>query len=78
VKNILFNQAQNLLRMAGQPPLGCYCRECQAGMLFRCDTCDRLMPWCMGAYDNMPDSCDDCWVEAEIQAKKEQMQGRAA
>lgn len=58
------NVDQNLLRIIGQPPLKCHCKECEPGMIFECDLCGRLMPWCMGAADDMVDSCDDCWAKA--------------
>ena len=31
---------------------------------FDCDVCKRMMPYCMGHSDDMPDSCSDCWAEA--------------
>ena len=36
------------------PCLGFRCRE--PG----CESTD-LTPWCRGAYDALPDGCDDCW-----------------
>jgi hypothetical protein len=30
--------------------------------MYECATCKRLVPWCYGAADKMPDSCDCCWV----------------
>ena len=30
---------------------------------FVCAGCARLMPWCWGADDNMPEHCDRCWVK---------------
>lgn len=30
--------------------------------LYECATCKRLVPFCYGADDAMPESCDDCWV----------------
>lgn len=32
--------------------------------LYRCEGCDRLVPWSNGAADDMPDHCDDCWAQA--------------
>ena len=29
-----------------------------------CAWCRRKVPWCFGAFDDMPDVCDDCWAEA--------------
>lgn len=31
---------------------------------FTCIGCKREMPWGKGAADDMPEHCDDCWVEA--------------
>lgn len=31
---------------------------------YRCAWCRRDVPWCMGASDDMPDVCDDCWCAA--------------
>lgn len=33
------------------------------GRTFVCPQCQRGMPWSMGAADNAPDICDDCWAE---------------
>lgn len=30
-------------------------------MYFECRTCHREVPYCYGAADSMPDSCDACW-----------------
>lgn len=29
---------------------------------YTCEGCDRSVPWCFGASDNMPMHCDDCWA----------------
>jgi len=29
---------------------------------YTCRGCDRSVPWCFGASDNMPFHCDDCWA----------------
>ncbi|MBD2386039.1 hypothetical protein [Cylindrospermum sp. FACHB-282] len=31
---------------------------------FKCDKCDRLVPWQKGADNDMPNACDDCWAKA--------------
>ena len=36
--------------------MGCAPDEC-----FKCDRCLRIVPYCKGAADEMPDACDDCW-----------------
>jgi hypothetical protein len=30
---------------------------------FKCDRCNIERPWCLGAWDDEPDSCDDCWAK---------------
>jgi hypothetical protein len=39
------------------------CPRCQAGEVFECVSCHRLMPWCHGADDNFGEFCDQCWKE---------------
>lgn len=34
----------------------------QPGQRFVCIGCDRSVPWCYGAADDMPLHCDDCWA----------------
>lgn len=31
---------------------------------YRCARCQRRVPWCFGAADDMPELCDDCWAAA--------------
>ena len=59
----LWNLSQDLLYIAGQRPRDCWDRQCDAGQTFECDICKRLMPYCRGAEDTMPESCDYCWSE---------------
>lgn len=50
----------------GEPtllPCNCGGVACD-GETFDCMTCGRKTPNCRGAADNMPDSCDECWAEA--------------
>lgn len=43
-----------------EPPLT---REEQMNIdeVFDCSGCGRTVSWSMGAADDMPDHCDDCW-----------------
>ena len=36
-------------------------------LLFLCDSCSRLVPWSLGADDDMPGACDDCWSKAHAE-----------
>lgn len=40
--------------------------HCESGCCptFECAGCHRLVGWCRGCFDDMPDHCDDCWVLA--------------
>lgn len=38
--------------------------HCNYSDTFECVECKREVCWCMGAWDDMPDVCDDCWCEA--------------
>lgn len=60
----LFNLRQNLVHLIASRPINCHCKQCEPGQTLECNICRRLMPWCMGAADDMEDSCDDCWCEA--------------
>jgi 2'-5' RNA ligase len=40
---------------------------------FECAACSRDVGWCMGADDDHPDFCDDCWVRAEGIMTEEQL-----
>jgi hypothetical protein len=47
------------------PPPGCSgrwnCAACRkAGMVFKCKSCKRQRPWCIGATDRHPGCCDIC------------------
>ena len=35
--------------------------ECAPWHTFVCAHCGRVVGWCLGADDNMPDACDFCW-----------------
>lgn len=35
-------------------------------LVYACPGCKRLVPWCFGAADDMPDHCDDCWSVAHV------------
>lgn len=37
------------------------CGDCA---IFRCDACDKVVPYSFGCDDDMPNACDDCWVQA--------------
>ena len=39
-------------------------RPTMGPLLYRCPGCRRLVPWCLGAADDKPELCDDCWAEA--------------
>ena len=42
----------------------CVCGECELRQRFyRCGGCERLIPWCNGAHDELLELCDDCAVE---------------
>ena len=38
-------------------------------LIYRCRTCLRFVPWCIGAADDRPDDCDDCWARAHAQSE---------
>lgn len=40
--------------------------DCKRGETFVCNVCKRRVGWCLGASDDMPDACDDCWYEANV------------
>lgn len=59
-------------RRARQYARGTDHRLCQCGGdgcrmpdSYRCGSCLRLIPFCMGADDDLPDSCDECWAKAQ-------------
>lgn len=56
----LFNIRQIHQRIFNKSPLKCHCNQCEPGMVFTCDLCDRLMPWCHGQDWSRPDTCDEC------------------
>lgn len=64
MKTQLFNLRQNLVQLIGNRPIKCHCKQCEPGQTFECNLCGRLTPWCMGASDDMEESCDDCWCKA--------------
>lgn len=33
----------------------------ECGGWYVCEGCFRVVGWCFGAYDDLPDRCDDCW-----------------
>jgi hypothetical protein len=37
---------------------------CYAFFTFDCDVCHRAVPWCMGAEDDMPGACSECYYRA--------------
>lgn len=63
----LLNFNQQARAIVGLKPIGCSSAKCYClpGHIFKCTTCKNLVPWCKGASDGMPDSCDDCWVVAQ-------------
>ncbi|NEZ54977.1 hypothetical protein DXZ20_04575 [Leptolyngbyaceae cyanobacterium CCMR0081] len=63
----LSNFHQRVRALVGLSPVGCYGKNCgcQPGNIFECETCGYLRPWCRGADDGMPDSCDFCWGTAQ-------------
>jgi hypothetical protein len=34
--------------------------SCKPDQIFRCDTCAGLFGWCLGCFDDMPETCDLC------------------
>ncbi len=43
---------------------------CRCGCpVFVCGRCRRLTPFCLGAADDMPDACDECWSKAHSAAR---------
>jgi hypothetical protein len=63
-----FNLRQTLRKAINKQPLLCHktpplCVGCEPGETFKCSECSRLMPWCRGASDDMPDACDECWAK---------------
>ena len=60
---------QNLLleayrKISLSPVPACQCDECYGDpdLIYTCKTCDRSVPYCYGADDDMYESCDACWV----------------
>ncbi len=41
----------------------CAAGECTPCHLFRCVMCGEMTPWGDGAADDMPESCNACWVK---------------
>jgi hypothetical protein len=41
-------------------PQYCHCKLCEPEETFECETCKRIMPYCMGAADEHYPLCDDC------------------
>lgn len=37
-----------------------YC-SCKPEQVFRCDKCAGLFGWCLGCYDDDPETCDLCF-----------------
>ena len=64
VKNML---SQTLIEQMKMEPCASYCQGysqpggCTEDEYFICEGCQRKMPYCLGAADDMPDHCDDCW-----------------
>lgn len=52
-------QAEKLQK---QPAIACQCGRCDEDQVFTCDTCKQDRPYCMGVADEMPNTCDLCWV----------------
>lgn len=40
----------------------CQCKECDQDQFFKCEMCDREVPYCFGASDEFDELCDDCAV----------------
>lgn len=41
----------------------CVCGECDSpARMYRCQGCERDVPWCVGAHDELLELCDDCAV----------------
>lgn len=38
--------------------------------IYRCPTCLRWWPWCIGAADDAPEICDDCWCDGSPEASR--------
>ncbi len=51
------------------PPHATHCDVDSCGGLFLCWGCDRFVGWCLGAADDKPNHCDECWA-AEDRKKK--------
>ncbi len=43
------------------PPHAHQCDVDACGGLFMCHECDRFVGWCLGAADDEPGLCDECW-----------------
>jgi hypothetical protein len=59
--NNLHNLAQTVRAKVNLRPANCFCKECEPGQIYRCASCKKLTPWCMGADDYLFDCCDDCF-----------------
>lgn len=64
-----WNLEQTVRAQIGLAPKNCWCNPgseygCEPDQTFRCNICDREMPYCRGAADDMEDACDDCWAKA--------------
>jgi hypothetical protein len=57
-----------------EPREVCLCRAetrvdgCEMCRVFRCAGCKRWRSWGLGAADDMPGHCDDCWAKAHGKA----------
>ncbi|MGL4618800.1 MAG: hypothetical protein ACRCZS_07035 [Chroococcidiopsis sp.] len=63
----IWNLEQSIRAQIGLQPKNCWCSArilnagygCEPGQTFRCNICDREMPYCRGAADDMDDACDN-------------------
>lgn len=42
-------------------------RGCAPHEYFQCDRCLRIVPYCRGCWDELLDSCDDCWAKVRLE-----------
>ncbi|WP_198013013.1 hypothetical protein [Lyngbya sp. PCC 8106] len=60
----IIRQARRISLINGGEPSQCprNCRNrCESGETFTCCYCQKIVPYCCGAADDLPDACDDCW-----------------
>jgi hypothetical protein len=58
----LWNFSQSILAKLGKTPMNCWCKHCEPGQTYQCESCKREQPYCRGQDDKFFELCDDCWA----------------